>query len=272
MSFSAKPVKCSSIRPHLIYSDEVLFAELQPTIVALFHTVCGNSPKYDLHDAISDAWIGYTKAKEHDNKPPSIAGQKIECPECHHINQMPEVMESDSTTEVSCDRTFDLECESCHHKWQKTIIKSQFSTCVYPFIRGEIQRGARESRRCGIVNIKKQETSSGARVDPSIVSVDVFSHTSDHVCDAISIEHNLGETNISFEMKKRIKAALNKLPDRQNEVISRMFGFEFGGEVMEPMTQAQVADVIGITRQRICAIVSCAMIHLKKELEKYNET
>lgn len=185
---------------------------------------------------------------------------------------MPEIMESDLTANASTDRVFDIECGSCHQTWRKTIIKTQFSTCVFPFIRGEIQRGARESRRCGIINIKKQETGHGSRVDPSIVSVDMFSDTSDHVCEAISVEHNFGETSISLEMKKRIKNALSKLPARQNEVICRMFGLEYGGETMEPMIQAQVADVMGITRQRICAIVACSMEHLKKELEKYHET
>lgn len=270
MSYSAKPIKCSAIMPHRTNTDEVLFKELDGTIASIYHTVNTYSPKYSLEDATSDAWIGFTKAKEHDNKPPSIADTTICCPECDNEMEMPEVMESDLTADPSSDRTFDLECDHCHYKWQKHIKKAQFSTCVFHYIRGEIQRGARESRRCGIQKIKKQVI-NGHRIDPSVVSVDVFDQTSDKVCNAISIEHNMGDSGISIEMRNRIQKAVAGLPARQREVISRMFGFQYNGETMDAMTQAQVADFAGITRQRICAIVKKANENLKIELGKHYE-
>ena len=270
MSFSAKPIKCSAIRPHLSHSDESLFEELSGTITSIYHTVSGSSPKYSLEDAVSDAWIGFTKAKEHDNHPPSIAGEIIECPECGNEMTMPKVMECDELADPSSGRVFDLTCDSCDHKWQKTVHKSSFSTCVFYYIRGEIQRGARESRRCGIIKIKKQVV-NGHRIDPSVVSVEVFNETSDQVCRAISVEHNTGDNGIGIETKNRVRAAIGSLPSRQREVISRLYGIEYNNEVMEAMTQAQVADLLGITRQRICAIIKCANQHLMKELEKHYE-
>jgi RNA polymerase sigma factor (sigma-70 family) len=254
----------------LIHSDEKLFCELYPTITAIYKTVSGNSPKYTLEDAKSDAWAGYEKAKKRDNLAPSIADTTIECPECENEMHMPEIMENDETADPSSDRTFDLECDSCHHKWQKTIKKVQFSTCVYSYIRGEIQRGARESRRCGMQKIKKRMV-NGCRVDPAIISIDVFSQTSNDICNAISVDQNVYDLGISAETKRGIHQAVSRLPDRQCEVISRMFGLEYNGEMLGQMTQAQVADFLGITRQRICAIVSSALIKLKKELKELYE-
>ncbi len=259
-----KPEKCSAIRPHLVHSDEVLFEELRPTINSIYNTVRGNSPKYTIDDAVSDAWIGYGKAKARDNLPPSIAGETITCPQCDNEMQMPEIMDSDRFADPSSDRTFDHECDSCNHKWQTTIKKAQFSTCVFSYIRGEIQKGAKESRRCGMQKIKKQLV-NGHRIDPSIVSIDAFSEMSDQVCNAISIEY-ISEVGLNLSACHKIRDSVFKLPARQREVISKMYGFEYNGEKLMPMTQAQVADHIGITRQRVCAIVTCAMTRLKDEL------
>jgi DNA-directed RNA polymerase specialized sigma subunit len=232
--------------------------------------VRGGSPKYDYDDALSDAWIGYTKAKEHDNLPPSIAGEIMECPICGHKMHMPVTMDEDKNADPSRDRSFNLQCESCNHEWVKEIKKTQFTTCVYHYIRGEIQRGARESRRCGIQKIKKQDM-NGHKVDPSIISIDVFSQTSDNVCDALSVGQSVHVTGIGIEVKKNVHRAVSKLPPRQCEVISRMFGLEYNNEILEPMSQAQVADHIGISRQRICAIIKGSLARLHKELEKSYE-
>lgn len=291
---SAKPIKCAAIRPHLTHSDEALFVELYPTIAAIFKTVNGNSPKYNLDDAKSDAWLGYIKAKEHDNLPPSLIGDVVDCPRCVNrikvvgVNQELDdddkvyvndkvkipyqiVVDNCINLDPSSNRTYSFKCSSCNHEWNKVIIKSQFTTCVFHYMRGEIQRGARESRRCGMIKIDKQKV-NGRKVDPSVISIDVFCQTSDHVCDAISVEHQTTDSGINIEMRNRLKTAVKKLSNRQNEVISRMYGLEYNGEIMEPMTQAQVADLIGISRQRICAIVNCSMSYLKTELEKFYET
>ena len=87
-----------------------------------------------------------------------------------------------------------------------------------------------------------------------------------------SVEHDTGDNGIDIEMKNRVHEAIRGLPDRQREVICRMYGIEYNDALMEPMTQAQVADLIGITRQRICAIVKGAQEHIKKELERFYET
>ena len=294
---ASKPVKCAAIRPHLNHSDEDLFVELYPTIASIYKTVNGNSPKYNLDDAKSDAWLGYIKAKEHDNLPPSLIGDVVDCPKCvnkikvvgvnQELKDEDKVFVNDKIDKIkipyqividdcvnldpSVNRTYSFKCDSCNHEWNKVIIKSQFTTCVFHYMRGEIQRGARESRRCGMLKIDKQII-NGRKVDPSIISIDVFCHTSDHVCDAISVEHQTTDSGVNTEMRNRLKNAVKKLSDRQNEVISRMYGFEFNGEIMEPMSQAQVADLIGISRQRICAIVSNSMDYLKTELGPFYET
>jgi RNA polymerase sigma factor (sigma-70 family) len=290
-----KPVKCAAIRPHLNHSDEVLFVELYPTIAAIFKTVSGNSPKYNLDDAKSDAWLGYMKAKEHDNLPPSLIGDIVDCPKCinkikvigvnQELDDEDKVYVNDDKVKIpyqimvddcanidpSANRTYSLKCGSCNHEWNKVVFKSQFTTCVYHYMRGEIQRGARESRRCGMQKIDKKLV-NGHKVDPAVISIDVFCQTSDHVCNAISVEHQTTDSGINIEMRNRLRNAVKKLSDRQNEVISRMYGFDYNDEIMEPMNQAQVADLIGISRQRVCAIVSSSMKYLKTELEKYYET
>lgn len=258
---------CSAIMPHLTHSDEQLFAELMPSIRSLYNKVFNSSPKYTLDDAISDAWEGYIKAKDHDNKPPSIAGKIIKCPKCHHDNKMPEIMESDNTAIASNDRTFNLKCTDCGSTWEHVVRKSQFSTCVYHFMRGEIQRGARDSRRCGMTRGKKSKGDFKNKFSVnSVISIDTFSDNSDHICKAIAIDNN--QYGISNEAKRRINAYISKLPERHQEVICRMFGFEYHGEIMGEMTQAQIADTLGITRQRICAIINSAFEKLRQELKE----
>lgn len=83
--------------------------------------------------------------------------------------------------------------------------------------------------------------------------------------DVLSSEDDIVSKNIENEAElEMLHEALNKLPQRERQIMDLRFGFTTGNE----MTQKEVADMLGISQSYISRLEKRIINRLKKELVK----
>lgn len=228
----ADPVLCKTIQPWKDPSinDEDIILDLMGCILSLWnkYRIKFGATSYTQADAISDAYQGFLQAKRRDAKAPTFAGKLIDCAHCGK-KYTPETLPGDERAHkiyknAPADRVPTLRriatwCPHCGEKNMKTVYKTKFSTCVFPYLRAAIQRGAYNS--CP----KK-----------GVVSVDGFGENDDNNLLGI-LESKKEETNDSLpgELVSVLYEALDALSERQRIVLALAHGI--GGIYNEVITK-----------------------------------
>lgn len=156
-----KPIVCSKVQPWKDpeITHEIILKDLEGCIMKFYLQYRFGTSGYTPSDAISDAYQGILKAIEKDKLAPTIADKTINCPKCNSRIKMPKTLPGDERANWLCMnmprplkyRKFHITCQDCDHTHTKKIPKIPFSSLVYPFIRSEIQRGAKKWRNLGVV-------------------------------------------------------------------------------------------------------------------------
>ena len=82
--------------------------------------------------------------------------------------------------------------------------------------------------------------------------------------DVPSPEPNALQTLLGSEMKERLAAAVDTLPQRERQVVALYY--------VEELTMKEVGSVMGIGESRVCQIHSSALARLKKVLNRADST
>jgi RNA polymerase sigma factor (sigma-70 family) len=276
------PVISKSFQPWKRFSDEDIIQDLNSCIMSHYHNETSNLPNgvYTQEMATNDAYIGIRQAKLRDMKAPTIASGDGKnsyktCPHCGYKVKMQEKinkkvktvflendkeivkMMNDEEADKECSesnnimvrRIFEIKCTECDHKWEVILSKVQFSTLAFSYIRGAIQQGIRSVRQN-----KNNISIYHGEEDGSSISQSLQSEKSESVEDP--------------EIKKLIHSTLNtnKFNENQKKVVCYLYGIEYKGKVIGPMHQKEVAKQIGVSKQRIHAIIDVVKDKIKESL------
>lgn len=173
---------------------------------------------YSQEEAISDAYRGILKAINRDMMAPTCAGKRLRCEHCNEHFNAPDEMPGDERANkiykdfpadrVPQKRTIAVNCPSCSQTNMIKLYKTKFSTCVYPYIRSEIQRGV--VRACS----KKGS-----------ISIDGFSSDSEgSLLNMLAVKEKEELASLPSSVMKIIDEILISLPERQGIVLALTHG------------------------------------------------
>lgn len=213
------PILCKNVQPWKIpgVTHEDLIKDLMGCILSLWKNYRDKfNASYTQYDAISDAYTnGILKAIEKDKKAPTCAGNIIKCQCCKKSYKAPEEMPGDTIANLIFEkappdrlpkrRKIKTTCTECGHDNIQTIEKTVFSTLVYHYIRGAIQKGIRESKS-NAVSIENSEDKQG-------------------IIESISANKEEDEkTGLPQEIIEIISEAMETLSEKQRYVLAMRYG------------------------------------------------
>ena len=83
-----------------------------------------------------------------------------------------------------------------------------------------------------------------------------------------NVDHIVETKNEQELIRKRVRAALKRIPQRDRDILRERFGIDKSMRDVDPMTMQQCADKLGISRQRIEQLQCRALGAMKERLEK----
>jgi RNA polymerase sigma factor (sigma-70 family) len=205
------------------------------------------------------------------------------------------------TTPLS--RDFNLQCKYCFHKWTHKVYKTIFSTHVYSYIRGAIQCGMRQAKsKKGTVSISNNSNNEEkTSIEESEILATKNNEQEYEITDSIksmiyaeidnlspkqqkilALKHGIGGIcNELVEMKVKCKhCMLQNIPFTFTTTIDYSLSKNIilcpkcqeQCEINMQLSQTEIANLLNVTKQRICNVLS--NIHKKfknklgPELEK----
>ena len=284
-----RPVISDTIQPWLNpeVTSDVLLSDLESTVYHFWSLYKGNLD-YSIDDAKSDAHEGILKAIEKDRMSVRLkAGKAIICSHCKHVHNIEEDIvaeRNDATT------TFNMQCPNCNENFEVVVCKVKFNTLAFPYIRSSIQKGIRFARSKAIsisIPISENRTiedllcAKTNDIDniPSAIIVKL-----EEAMDDLPINHQnivsmvygitkFGDFDGTVTKTVSCKDCGNKYKIEfdykgANHVCSKceLCGTENTNDLS--LTQTEVANILGVSKQRICNVCSGVIKKLRPTLEQ----
>jgi len=194
-------------------------------------------------------------------------------------------------------RRFMVTCPECGHEWLHTVYKTVFSSLVFNYIRSEIQRGVRAARD------RAPRGTSVLSLDTPLDDSGTTMKSLQKAPEKDDVYEELPE-----ELRMKLMEALHTIPERHQTVVALCVGLggyhqgevnkkvkcqsckvpftttldvQYSNHVVEcpechevnhitaELTQAEVGDFLGITKQRVCNIFKTSMKNLAGKLSPY---
>ena len=113
------------------------------------------------------------------------------------------------------------------------------------------------------VDISSERTLNAAEVGQQDVSLDAPAFPDDDTTMYATVAADVGGADELFEesqMRETVSGCLHVLDEREYEILRRYFGLED----MEPMTLAEIGDILGVTRERVRQLRNRALEKLRE--------